>query len=188
MWLIMDTVWLDEHDRVLLSFEEKQLGEYLDSLLGRIASCNDVYDADEPINGLDQFQRNLAKAWFQYEVNIPSRCKELVRQADHLEIFKERESIFNQIKNRQFCTGHDVVEVQEKVLLVDATTAIYVCGKRKMEFHMETYPEGMIFDIDTITSWLPPYDDKHLSDWKKKLIQKRISEYCEKRNIVYGWI
>jgi hypothetical protein len=188
MWLITDTVWLDEHDPALLPFEEKQLEEYLDSLLDDIASCNTIRDADELVNKLAQFQSNLAKAWFQYEVNIPPRCKELVRQADRLDVCKEQYMIYNQIKKQLFCVGHDVIKVQEKVLFVNETTALYVCGKRKIQIQMTKHPDYVILDTDTIKSWLPPYEDKYLSDWKKGLIQKRISNCLDKKGIVFGWI
>jgi len=74
------------------------------------------------------------------------------------------------------------------VSLVDDSTALYVYGKRKMKISIEQLPDGVILDADTIKSWLPPYQDEMVSGTEKEYIQRLISEYFDKNNIVYGWI
>ena len=188
MWLIKDMVWLDEHDPVLLPFEEEQLGEYLDSLLKKIASCNGACDAVYLLYELGDFQGALYKAYFKYDAILPPRCVNLIRQIDRWDLSEIRHEVFNQIKNRQFCIGHDVLDFKEEVSFIDEVTALYVCDERKAQIQMKKYPDCVILDADTIKSWLPPYDEKYLSDWKKKLIQKRVSSYFDKKGIAYGWI
>ena len=65
---------------------------------------------------------------------------------------------------------------------------MYGYGKLQMKIRMEKIPDGVILDSDTIQSWLPPYENEFLSDSEKELIQKLISGYFDKHNIVYGWI
>ena len=89
-------------------------------------------------------------------------------------------------------TSRDVlwkyVESQIEVAFIDNTTALYVYDKRKMKIRMEKLSEGIIFDSDTIKSWLPPYQNKIVADLEKEQIQRLMSEYFDRHNIVYGWI
>ena len=79
------------------------------------------------------------------------------------------------------------VESQARVSL-QGEGGYYEYDKRKIGFRIETHPEVVLLDSDTIKSWEPPYQNEFINDEEKALIQKRISMRLEIQGVAHSWI
>ncbi len=81
---------------------ELVLEERLDDILGRIARHSRIVDADADLDELDKYQGELARAAFQWSVQLPRRLWQLVREFDNASDPDVRTEAFSKIRSGTF--------------------------------------------------------------------------------------
>jgi hypothetical protein len=100
--LIAGIVEVHELGQLLTPQDELALDDFLSKLLAEIHQSESVQDADSYLDQLGSFQTELARASFKWEVQLPSKLRQLVREFDRYDDCDLRIAVFDRIKRGTF--------------------------------------------------------------------------------------
>jgi hypothetical protein len=99
---IIKGVLIDVTSRKLERHAADALTVLLDENLARISAHSCIEEASDSLNELAGFQEELAVVAFRWDMELPSRLRQLVREFDRSDDITLRTIIFGKIKAGQF--------------------------------------------------------------------------------------
>jgi hypothetical protein len=99
---IIKGVLIDVTSRKLERHAADALTVLLDENLARISACSCIEEASDALNELAGFQEELCVIAFRWDMELPSRLRQFVREFDRSDDITLRANVFGKIKAGQF--------------------------------------------------------------------------------------